>query len=88
MFKQTECIVYYKQYKIDTIKLKNNLYMLRNTHYLNSISRISIYNLYKCFSYISYNYIKCLLQSNILILLQKITNFNKKTIYKLYKSKH
>ena len=78
MFKQIEYIVYYRQYKISTIKLKNNLYMLRNTHYLNSISRISIYNLYKYLSHISYDYIKYLLQSNISILLQKIINFDKK----------
>ena len=77
MFKQTEYIVYYKQYKISTIKLKNNLYVLKNTYYLNSISKISMFNLYKCLSHISYDYIKCLLQSNISILLQKIINFNK-----------
>ena len=51
--------------------------MLRNTHYLNFISRISVYNLYKCLSHISYDYIKCLLQSNTSILLQKIINFDK-----------
>ena len=77
MFKQTECIVYHKQHKIGTIKLKNNLYALRNTYYLNSISRISVYDLYKHLSHISYDYIKCLLQSNTSILSQKIINFNK-----------
>ena len=61
MFKQTEYIIYYKQYKIKIIKLENNLYILKNTYYINFVTRISVYNLYKHFSYISYNYIKCLL---------------------------
>ena len=78
MFKQTECIVYYKQCKIGTIKLKNNLYVLRNTYYLNSISRISVYNLHKCLSHISYDYIKCLLWHNTSVLTQRITDFDKK----------
>ena len=45
---------------------------------MNSTVRISVYNLYKHFSYISYNYIKCLLQHNVFVLTQKIINFNKK----------
>ena len=78
VFKQTECIIYYKQYKIRMIKLENNLYALRNTHYINSMSRISVYELYKHLSHISYNYIKCLLWHNVSILSQKIIDFNKK----------
>ena len=54
MFKQLEYIIYYKQYKIRIIKLENNLYVLRNTYYMNSITGISVYNLYKCLSYIIY----------------------------------
>ena len=68
MFKQTECIIHHKQCEIGTIKLENNLYVLRNTHYINSISGISVYELYKHLGHISYNYIKCLLQHNTLIL--------------------
>ena len=65
MFKQSEYIIYYEQYKIGTIKLENNLYMLRNTHYMNSAVRISVYNLHKRLSHISYDYIKCLLQYDV-----------------------
>ena len=78
MFKQSEYIIYYKQHKIRIIKLKNNLYVLRNTYYMNSVIRISVYNLHKCLSHISYNYIKHLLQHNVFVLTQRITNFDKK----------
>ena len=78
MFKQSEYIIYYRQCKIRTIKLENNLYVLRNTHYINSVVGISVYNLHKCLSHISYNYIKCLLQHNTSVLTQRITDFDKK----------
>ena len=78
MFKQLECIIYYRQHKIETIKLKNNLYALRNTHYMNSVVRISVYNLHKRLGHISYDYIKCLLQYNTFVLTQRIMDFNKK----------
>ena len=78
MFKQLEYIIYYGQHKIRTIKLENNLYVLRNTYYMNSVIRISVYNLYKCFSHISYDYIKCLLQHDTFVLIQRIMDFNKK----------
>ena len=78
MFKQLECIIYYRQHKIRIIKLKNNLYVLRNTHYMNFVVGISVYNLHKQLSHISYNYIKCLLQHNTLVLTQRITDFDEK----------
>ena len=78
MFKQLECIIYYRQHEIRTIKLENNLYALRNTHYMNSTVRISVYNLHKRLSHISYNYIKCLLQHNTFVLIQRIMDFDKK----------
>ena len=78
MFKQVEYIIYYKQCEIRMIKLENNLYVLKNTYYMNSVTGISVYNLYKCFSHISYDYIKCLLQHNTFVLTQRITDFDKK----------
>ena len=78
MFKQLECIIYYGQHKIGMIKLENNLYALRNTHYMNSTVGISVYNLHKRLSHISYDYIKCLLQYDAFVLTQRITDFDKK----------
>ena len=68
MFKQAEYIIYYRQHEIETIKLENNLYVLRNTHYMNFMTEISVYNLHKHLRHISYDYIKCLLQYNTFVL--------------------
>ena len=78
MFKQLECEIFHRKYKIRKVNIENNLYTLQNKHIINVIIRINIYKLYKQFSYISYNYIKYLLQQNTLILIYQIIDFKEK----------